>query len=92
MLILQTSVAFLDEIDIGLDIDALKCVAENINSLRSENFSGLIITHYQRLLDYIHLDKVHVLENVKIITSGGSEIVQEFEKKYYAFLDWEERS
>ncbi|MDR1435336.1 MAG: Fe-S cluster assembly ATPase SufC [Puniceicoccales bacterium] len=92
MLMLQPSFVIFDEIDSGLDIDALKCVAENINSLRSETFSALIITHYQRLLDHIHPHRVHVLENGKIITSGGSEIVKELEKKGYACFDREEKS
>jgi Fe-S cluster assembly ATP-binding protein len=92
MLMLQPSFVILDEIDSGLDVDALKQVAENINSLRSETFSGLIITHYQRLIDHIHPPRVHVLENGKIIASGGSEIVQELERKGYAFFDGEEKS
>jgi Fe-S cluster assembly ATP-binding protein len=92
MLMLQPSFVILDEIDNGLDIDALKLVAENINAMRSETFSGLIITHYQRLLDYIIPHKVHVLEKGKIISSGGPEIVQELEEKGYAFFDSEEVS
>jgi Fe-S cluster assembly ATP-binding protein len=90
MLMLQPSFAIFDEIDSGLDIDALKLVAENINSLRSETFAGLIITHYQRLLDHIIPPRVHVLEEGKIIHSGGPEIVHELERKGYAFLDPEE--
>jgi Fe-S cluster assembly ATP-binding protein len=90
MLMLQPSFVILDEIDSGLDIDALKLVAKNINSLRSENFSGLIITHYQRLLDHIIPDQVHILEDGKIIHSGKPEIVRELEEKGYAFLDQEE--
>jgi Fe-S cluster assembly ATP-binding protein len=91
MLMLQPSFAMLDEIDSGLDIDALKLVAENINSLRSAAFAGLIITHYQRLLDHIIPDRVHVLEGGKIIHSGDREIVGELETKGYAFFDSEER-
>ncbi|MDR1366535.1 MAG: Fe-S cluster assembly ATPase SufC [Puniceicoccales bacterium] len=91
MLMLQPSFIILDEIDSGLDIDALKLVAENINSLRSEAFSGLIITHYQRLLNHIVPDQVHVLEDGKIIHSGKPEIVRKLEEKGYAFLDLEEK-
>ncbi|MDR1590408.1 MAG: Fe-S cluster assembly ATPase SufC [Puniceicoccales bacterium] len=90
MLMLQPSFAILDEIDSGLDIDALKLVAENINSLRSHDFSCLIITHYQRLLDYIIPDRVHVLEGGKVIHSGGNEVVRELEENGYAILAREE--
>ncbi|MDR2200897.1 MAG: Fe-S cluster assembly ATPase SufC [Puniceicoccales bacterium] len=86
MLMLRPSFAILDEIDSGLDIDALKIVAENIKSLYSSDFSALVITHYQRLLDHIAPHKVHILEDGKITLSGGPEIVQELEKKGYAFL------
>jgi Fe-S cluster assembly ATP-binding protein len=92
MLMLRPSFAILDEIDSGLDIDALKLVAENINSLRSGDFSCLIITHYQRLLDYITPDRIHILEGGKIVHSGGMEIVHELEKKGYALLAQEEIS
>jgi Fe-S cluster assembly ATP-binding protein len=92
MLMLRPSFVMLDEIDSGLDIDALKLVAENINSLRSETFSGLIITHYQRLLDHIIPDSVHILENGRIVHSGNPEIVRELEAKGYAFFDPEEAS
>jgi Fe-S cluster assembly ATP-binding protein len=92
MLMLQPSFVILDEIDSGLDIDALKIVAENINSLRSKNFSALIITHYQRLLEYIIPDRVHILEQGKLVLSGGMEIVSELEKKGYAYLETGETS
>ncbi|MDR2812230.1 MAG: Fe-S cluster assembly ATPase SufC [Puniceicoccales bacterium] len=92
MLMLRPSFAILDEIDSGLDIDALKLVAGNINSLRSETFAGLVITHYQRLLDHITPDHVHIIENGKMIHSGGPEIVYELEKKGYALLNPEETS
>jgi Fe-S cluster assembly ATP-binding protein len=92
MLMLQPSFIILDEIDSGLDIDALKRVAENINSLRSKTFAGLIIKHYQRLLDYIIPHKIHVLESGKIIHSGSPEIVRELEAKGYAFFDSEATS
>jgi Fe-S cluster assembly ATP-binding protein len=90
MLMLQPSFIILDEIDSGLDIDALKLVAQNINLLRSETFTGLIITHYQRLLNHIIPDRVHILEDGKIIHSGKPEIVRELEEKGYALLDQEE--
>jgi Fe-S cluster assembly ATP-binding protein len=90
MLMLQPSFVILDEIDSGLDIDALKLVAKNVNSLRSGTFSGLIITHYQRLLDHIIPDQVHILEDGKIIHYGKPEIVRELEEKGYALLDQEE--
>ncbi|MDR0418377.1 MAG: Fe-S cluster assembly ATPase SufC [Puniceicoccales bacterium] len=91
MLMLQPLFIVLDEIDSGLDIDALKLVAKNINSLRSDTFSGLIITHYQRLLNYIVPDRVHILEDGKIIHSGKPEIVRKLEEKGYAFLNSEEK-
>ena len=83
MLILNPKLAILDETDSGLDIDALKIVANGVNSLRKKNNSFLIITHYQRLLDYIKPDHVHVLMNGKIIKSGGPELALELEKKGY---------
>ena len=83
MSILNPKLSILDETDSGLDIDALKVVADGVNSLRQKNNSFLIITHYQRLLDYIKPDFVHVLMNGKIIKSGGSELALELEKKGY---------
>jgi Fe-S cluster assembly ATP-binding protein len=83
MSILNPKLSILDETDSGLDIDALKIVSEGVNALRSEKNSFLIITHYQRLLDYIKPDFVHVLINGKIVKSGGSELAQELEKKGY---------
>jgi Fe-S cluster assembly ATP-binding protein len=83
MMLLKPSLALLDETDSGLDIDALKIVADGVNSLRKKNNSFLIITHYQRLLDYIKPDFVHVLMNGKIIKSGGPELALELEKKGY---------
>jgi Fe-S cluster assembly ATP-binding protein len=79
--------AILDETDSGLDIDALKIVAEGVNKLRSPDRSMLIITHYQRLLDYIIPDKVHVLANGKIQRTGGKELALELEEKGYAEFD-----
>ena len=83
MSILNPKLSILDETDSGLDIDALKVVADGVNSLRQKNNSFLIITHYQRLLDYIKPDFVHVLMNGKIIKSGGPELAIELEKKGY---------
>jgi len=83
MSILNPKLSILDETDSGLDIDALRVVADGVNSLRQKNNSFLIITHYQRLLDYIKPDFVHVLMNGKIIKSGGSELALELEKKGY---------
>ena len=73
----------LDETDSGLDIDALKIVSDGVNSLRKKDNSFLIITHYQRLLDYIKPDYVHVLMEGKIIKSGGPELALELESKGY---------
>ena len=83
MSMLAPKLCILDETDSGLDIDALKIVADGVNTLRNKNNSFLIITHYQRLLDYIKPDFVHVLMNGKIIKSGGPELALELEKKGY---------
>ena len=83
MSILNPKLCILDETDSGLDIDALRIVADGVNSLRKKDNSFLIITHYQRLLDYIRPDYVHVLINGKIIKSGGPELAIELEKKGY---------
>ena len=83
MSILNPKLSILDETDSGLDIDALRVVADGVNSLRQKNNSFLIITHYQRLLDYVKPDFVHVLMNGKIIKSGGPELALELEKKGY---------
>ena len=83
MSMLAPKLSILDETDSGLDIDALKIVADGVNLLRNENNSFLIITHYQRLLDYIKPDFVHVLINGKIIKSGGAELAIELEQKGY---------
>jgi Fe-S cluster assembly ATP-binding protein len=85
MAVLEPKLAILDETDSGLDIDALKVVAEGVNSLRSPERSIILVTHYQRLLDYIKPDHVHVLSNGKIIKSGGPELALELEEKGY---DW----
>jgi len=87
MSILDPKLAILDETDSGLDIDALKVVADGVNTLRSKDKSFLIITHYQRLLNYIKPDFVHVLKNGKIVKSGGFELALELEKKGYENLN-----
>ena len=81
MAILEPKLAILDETDSGLDIDALKIVAEGVNSLRNENRAFILVTHYQRLLNYIKPDHVHVLNKGKIIRSGGPELALELEEK-----------
>ncbi len=82
--VLEPRLAILDETDSGLDIDALKVVAEGVNALRSPDRAMLIITHYQRLLDHIVPDRVHVLAKGRILRSGGSELARELEAKGYA--------
>lgn len=82
--ILRPSLALLDETDSGLDIDALKIVAEGVNSLRDPKFSTLIVTHYARILDYITPDRIHVMVRGKIVESGGSEMASALEKEGYA--------
>ena len=86
MSILNPKLSILDETDSGLDIDALKTVSEGVNALRSKESSFLIITHYQRLLDYIKPDFVHVLINGKIVKSGVSDLALELERKGYESL------
>ena len=83
MVLLEPKIAILDETDSGLDIDALRIVAEGVNALRSPERSFLVITHYQRLLDYIVPDTVHVLSKGRIVTSGGKELALELEKNGY---------
>ncbi len=87
MALLQPGLAILDETDSGLDIDALKIVADGVNALRSEKFSALVITHYQRLLDYIVPDRVHVLAAGRIVRSGGPELAMTLEAHGYAGLE-----
>ncbi len=84
MAVLEPKLAVLDETDSGLDIDALKIVAEGVNKLRDPKRATLIITHYQRLLDYIVPDRVHVLADGRIAKSGGKELALELEEKGYA--------
>lgn len=83
MALLQPSFGILDETDSGLDIDALRIVAEGVNSLRAANRGLLVITHYQRLLDYIIPDSVHVMAGGRIMRSGGKELAHEIEKNGY---------
>jgi Fe-S cluster assembly ATP-binding protein len=90
-LLLQPKLAILDETDSGLDIDALKVVADGVNALRAPDRSILMITHYQRLLDHIVPDYVHVLSEGKIIKSGGPELALELEAKGYGWLGIEDQ-
>lgn len=85
MLMLKPSIAILDEIDSGLDVDALRIVGAAINSMRSENFSCLLITHYQRLLDHITPDVVHIMMQGRIVKSGGEELIKRIDREGY---DW----
>lgn len=87
MLMLEPQLAILDETDSGLDIDALQMVASGVNSLRNEKRSFIIVTHYQRLLNYIVPDVVHVMVQGKIIKSGGKELALELEKRGYGWLE-----
>ncbi|MCA9547654.1 MAG: Fe-S cluster assembly ATPase SufC, partial [Myxococcales bacterium] len=75
--------------DSGLDIDALKAVAQGVNAMRSPERSFLVITHYQRLLDHIQPDVVHILKDGRIVKSGGMELAHKLEAEGYAFLDGE---
>ena len=85
MMMLKPSFAILDETDSGLDIDALKVVAKGVNHLRSPNFGALIITHYQRILNHITPDYVHIMYRGRVVTSGGHDLVEALEDKGY---DW----
>jgi len=87
MEILEPSVAILDETDSGLDIDALRIVAKGVNAMRSPERAMLVVTHYQRLLDYIVPDKVHVLVDGRIVRSGGPELALQLEDKGYATIE-----
>ncbi len=86
MALLSPKLAILDETDSGLDIDALKIVADGVNALRSPQFSALVITHHQRLLDHLVPNRVHVLLHGRIVRSGGPELAKELEKRGYAEL------
>jgi Fe-S cluster assembly ATP-binding protein len=89
MAVLEPTLAILDETDSGLDIDALKIVANGVNSMRSEKRAFLVITHYQRLLDYIVPDFVHVLSEGRIVRSGGKELALELEETGYGWIEKE---
>lgn len=84
MLMLQPKLAILDEIDSGLDIDALRIVAKGINHLRGPKFSALLITHYERLLEYVTPDKIHVMVDGQIVKTAGPELADELEADGYA--------
>lgn len=86
MALLEPKLAILDETDSGLDIDALRIVADGVNALRSPQHSMIVVTHYQRLLDYIEPDHVHVLAKGRIIRSGGKELALELEEKGYGWI------
>lgn len=86
MMMIEPKIAILDEIDSGLDIDALKVVSRGVNEMRSSEFGTLMITHYQRLLDYIVPDFVHVMMDGKIVKTGGAELAKKLESEGYAGL------
>jgi Fe-S cluster assembly ATP-binding protein len=86
MLMLDPRLAIMDETDSGLDIDALQVVAKGVNELRGPEFSAVIITHYQRILRYIEPDRVHVMLDGRIVTSGGEDLAHDLEDKGYAWV------
>ena len=86
MALLEPTLAILDETDSGLDIDALKMVADGVNAMRAPDRAFLVITHYQRLLDYIRPDIVHVLADGRIVETGGPELALQLEQHGYAWL------
>ncbi len=86
MLMLKPKFAILDETDSGLDIDALRIVSEGVNSMRSPDMGMLLITHYNRLLEYVKPDRIHVLSGGKVVLSGGAELALELEQKGYDWL------
>jgi Fe-S cluster assembly ATP-binding protein len=87
MAVLEPKLAVLDETDSGLDIDALRIVAQGVNTLRRKDNATIVVTHYQRLLNYIVPDRVHVLSNGRIVRSGGKELALELEAKGYDWLE-----
>ncbi len=87
MAVLDPEIAILDEVDSGLDIDALKTVADGINTLKGGNFGMLLITHYQRILQYIEPDHVHVMMDGKIVKAGGHELAEKLEDKGYDWIE-----
>ena len=86
LIMLEPKIAILDESDSGLDVDALQVVAKGVNSQRDGKRSFIVVTHYQRLLDYIQPDYVHILSKGKIVKSGGPELAKEVEASGYAWL------
>jgi Fe-S cluster assembly ATP-binding protein len=86
MLMLEPTLAIMDETDSGLDIDALQVVAKGVNELRGPEFSAIIITHYQRILRYIEPDHVHVMLDGRLVTSGGKELADDLEEKGYEWV------
>jgi Fe-S cluster assembly ATP-binding protein len=86
MALLEPELAILDETDSGLDIDALRVVADGVNALRSPERAMIVVTHYQRLLDYIKPDFVHVLANGRIVRSGDKSLAYELEEKGYSWI------
>src|SRR5262249_42576245 len=91
MAVLDPKLAILDETDSGLDIDALRIVADGVNALRNPQRSMIVITHYQRLLNYIIPDRVHVLSEGRIVRSGGKELALELEAKGYQGIGGEDK-
>ena len=87
MMVLEPALAILDETDSGLDIDALKTVADGVNRLRSDERAFIVVTHYQRLLNYILPDHVHVLSNGRMVKSGGPDLALELEERGYVWLN-----
>jgi Fe-S cluster assembly ATP-binding protein len=87
MALLEPTLAILDETDSGLDIDALKLVATGVNAMRGPERAIIVVTHYQRLLDYIVPDYVHVLSGGRIVKSGGKDLALELEKKGYGWIE-----
>ncbi|HYB72141.1 MAG TPA: hypothetical protein VED18_02120, partial [Candidatus Sulfotelmatobacter sp.] len=92
MAVLEPKLAIMDETDSGLDIDALRIVAKGVNALRSPQRAIIVVTHYQRLLNYIVPDFVHVLVDGRIVKSGGKELALELESKGYAWIENEVRA
>lgn len=86
LMMIEPTFAILDEIDSGLDIDALQVVAKGVNAMRGEGFGALMITHYQRLLDYIHPDKVHIMMDGRVVKTGDAELAQQLEAEGYKGL------
>ena len=87
MAVLQPALAVLDETDSGLDIDALRVVADGINGLRGPDRAMIVVTHYQRLLNYVIPDRIHVLAGGRLVKSGGKELALELEQKGYEWIE-----